>query len=179
MRKIIEFLYIMGLAAAFGILGFCLLSTASPAQDAEWLPRRWSKPHPRYAIYHYHHPRYIRREYPIYPRRYEEEARDPEGKCLGEIITTIGKETGSEDSALKEAEINWGALVRDSPGERWMDLTFARRYTYRCQRSSTGESKTAKIVEGITGGSGASVLYRCRIWAEPCTAPRKTSDRRD
>lgn len=161
--------YAIGGVVIFILLLAILLISASrsEAQDSGWLPRRWQKPQ-----YHYRHPNSRIRE----PRRYYRsiEATSRETRCFGRVFSDKGREFSSEESALKDAERSWGALVREEPGEKWMDLKFAERYESRCQRSSTGESATAKITETLTGGS-LGVLYRCRIWAEPCTAP-KTQD---
>ncbi len=111
-----------------------------------------------------------------YPSRSERPAHDP--RCLGEVLYAIGQESASEDGALKSAERNWGALVRYDLAEKFMDLKYAEKYSSRCQRSSTGESATAKVLESVTGGT-VGTLYRCKVWAEPCTAPKTTDGARD
>lgn len=158
--------YLISLAIALIAITllFTLWAFSAQAQDSGWLPRKWQR-------YHYYRPRL--RESPRYYRRIEE-ASFSKARCFGRLFTDKGREFSSEDAALKDAERSWGALVREEPGEKWMDLKFAERYESRCQRSSTGESATAKIAETLTGG-GLGTLYRCRIWAEPCTAP-KTQD---
>lgn len=146
------------------LLAIGLAAFARAEGDGDWLPRRWKKERP----YHY---------YPRPQRRNTERYyfNPPiEDRCLGRIIPGTGQEASSEEGALKSAERSWGALVRYDHAEKFMDLKYAEHYASRCQRSSTGESTTAKVMENITGGS-VGVLYRCRIWAEPCTAP-KTQD---
>ena len=146
-----------------------LLTSASrsEAQDQVWL--RWRKEKPQYQgpIYHY---------YPERRRRSPSRVlRVVETRCplAGTLVSAIGQETTNEESALKSAERNWAALVRYDYAEKLMDLKYAENYASRCQRSSTGESATAKVLESVTGGA-SGVLYRCRIWAEPCLAPKNT-----
>ena len=154
-------------------LAFCF---SANAQDSGWLPRRWHGQKKPYVYRQSQNQRYHDPRERGSPRYYKaiEESPSRQARCFGRLFTDKGREFSSEEAALKDAERSWGALVREEPGERWMDLKFAERYESRCQRSSTGESATAKITETLTGGS-LGLLYRCRIWAEPCLAP-KTSD---
>lgn len=156
------------LASVFFWLLFGLWAIAH-AQEGDWLPRRWKKP------YHYHQP--YRPKIYAYHRRIEEEVEERR-RCLGRLYSDKGRELSSEDSALKDAERSWGALIREERGEKYMDLRFAERYESRCQRSSTGESVGAKVLESVTGGA-SGILYRCRIYAEPCTAPKSSDGAKD
>ncbi len=163
MEKLVKHLIAMGAALVAVCFLFTLWACAASAED--W-PRR-------YYRHGYRHIKLERRAEKRYYYRSESEDR-----CLGKTITGTGAEASSEESALKSAERSWGALVRYDHAEKFMDLKYAEKYASRCQRSSTGESATAKVIEGITGG-GAGILYRCRIWAEPCTAPKTTDGGRD
>ena len=173
--------WITWLAVAFTALAVFLAiilvtSSKSAAQDGEWLPRRWKRATPAYHHYNYPRERHLylrtsRRE----PERYDFRAKE-ETRCLGVLFSDKGRELSSEESALKDAERSWASLIREERGEKFMDLRYAQRYSSRCQRSSTGESATAKTLETITGGA-AGILYRCRIFAEPCTAPKTQEER--
>lgn len=155
------------------VLGFTLFASA---QDGEWLPRRWKKQKP--YVYHQNHYRPVDRS-PLPRWQYRDAGRgNDDPRCLGRLFFGTGTEATSEENALKSAERSWGALIRYDHGEKWMDLKYAINFSSRCQRSSTGESVTAKITESLTGGS-LGILYRCRIWAEPCTAPRSQDEGRD
>lgn len=163
------FIWIGIMLALAGFLVWITAPSRAQAQDRGWLPGKWER-----HVYLYrdrdHHPR--RRRSESYYRAAESPAL--QARCFGRLFTDKGREFSSEEAALKDAERSWGALVREEPGEKWMDLKFAERYESRCQRSSTGESAAAKVTDTLTGGAYGT-LYRCRIWAEPCTAPR-TSD---
>ncbi len=161
-ENLVKHLIAMGVALCAVTFLFALWACASAADRDSW---------PHYRKY-----RSIKLERRIERRHYY--APPPEDRCLGKTIQGTGAEASSEESALKSAERSWGALVRYDHAEKFMDLKYAENYASRCQRSSTGESATAKIVEGITGGS-SGILYRCRIWAEPCTAPKTTDGGRD
>jgi len=156
---------------AFLIFTLTFISWASAQEDARWLPRRWQKPIRHHHLYH------GERRPRAYYRAIEESPRYS-SRCFGRIFTDKGREFQSEEAALKDAERSWSALVREEPGEKWMDLKYAERYESRCQRSSTGESTAAKVVDSLTGGN-LGTLYRCRIWAEPCTAPKSQDGGRE
>lgn len=164
-ETIAKWLISMWIAITLLSIGF---ATFARAQDSDWLPRRWKAPtHSRYY--------YPPRQRPPEVRSWRSQ---DESRCLGRLIAGTGQEATNEESALKSAERNWGALIRYDFGEKHMDLKFAERYSSRCQRSSTGESTTAKVLESVTGGN-VGVLYRCRIFAEPCVAPKTTENTRD
>ncbi len=156
---------LLTMGAALIAVTFLLAFSTSRANSQEF-PRR----------FYNHNYRHIKLERRIERRHYYRA--ENEDRCLGKTIQGTGSEASSEEGALKSAERAWGALVRYDHAEKFMDLKYAERYASRCQRSSTGESATAKLVEGITGG-GAGILYRCRIWAEPCTAPKTTDGGRE
>lgn len=163
-------LLVWALALIFLVAAFSLWALSAHAQERGWLPPRWHKDH-RYI---YHGKRRTLRQY-----RSIEEALESEKapRCLGRIYSDKGRELSTEEAAVKDAERSWGALIREERGEKWMDLKYAERYESRCNRSSTGESATSQVVGAITGGN-AGLLYRCRVWAEPCQAPR-TNDGKD
>lgn len=161
-ETLVKHLIAMGAALIAVTFLFALWANANAADPDSW---------PHYRKY-----RYIKLERRA-ERRYHYRT-ESEDRCLGKTITGTGAEASSEESALKSAERSWGALVRYDHAEKFMDLKYAEHYASRCQRSSTGESATAKIVEGITGGT-SGILYRCRIWAEPCTAPKTTDGGKD
>ncbi len=158
------------------LLGFALLSRASAQDDRRWLPRKWEG-----RGYYYHNPK-LRRPKSYYKGIEDIIVQEESGRfrCLGRLYSDKGRELASEEGALKDAERSWASLIREERGEKYMDLRYAQRYESRCQRASTGESATSKVVGGITEtftGKDYTVLYRCRIYAEPCTAPRVTDDK--
>jgi type II secretory pathway pseudopilin PulG len=162
---------IFGIIACAILAGFIVWyfkpTPARAQEDSRWLRQA-------FTYHHHYRPRYFRG--PAY-RRYDPTVEEveriaEEERCRGPRIEAIGEEHASQDAALKSADKRWQASVRFDFGEKWMDLTYARRYESRCQRSSTGESLAAKVTDAITGG-GAPVLYRCKVWAIRCVAPRK------
>jgi len=170
--KLGKILVMVGILTIILMMGLWAILSHAKAQDGDWLPRRWKKGG------YYHH--YLRRD--LAPRRSyyrgieEVILEENRQRCLGRIFTDKGRELSTEESALKDAERSWASLIREERGEKYMDLRYAQRYESRCQRSSTGESATAKITETLTGGNFGH-LFRCRIYAEPCTAPRVTDEK--
>jgi len=91
-------------------------------------------------------------------------------------LSRAGTEAFDEDNAKQRADLAWQEEVRFLWGERYMDVSHARRVAYECSRSSTNESWIGKAGERIAGD--AAVKKRCRITAQPCR-PGKDRDRKD
>lgn len=83
------------------------------------------------------------------------------------IVSVVGTEHVSEETAKKAAERAWMDQTRFLHGERYMALDKAHRLKSVCTRSSTGDSMTAKIIDKVTDGGG--YLTRCQIEAAPCS----------
>jgi hypothetical protein len=153
-----------------------LPSTTSTAQEGyTWHYR----PHTR-AYYEPHKPRYAqrvyssRRKYHNHDHDYERDYdRAPDCKPP---LSRAGTEAFDEDNAKQRADLAWQEEVRFLWGERYMDVSHARRVAYECSRSSTNESWIGKAGERIAGD--AAVKKRCRITAQPCR-PGKERDKKD
>lgn len=96
--------------------------------------------------------------------RYEEER--PRHDCRP-IVSVVGSEHLSEETAKTAAQRSWMNQVRFLHGERYMALDKAHRLKSVCTRSSTGDSLTAKLLDKISDDAG--VLHRCQIEAAPCS----------
>ncbi len=76
------------------------------------------------------------------------------------------------DGAKKAANDAWAGAVRFHLGERYMDLSNARRITYTCSRSSIKEGGTSVTTLG-------QQFNRCELEAIPCAARREPEARED
>ncbi len=92
--------------------------------------------------------------------RYDEEQRDDRQQCK-EIRKAVGDQHISIDGAKREANNAWAATVRFHIGEKFLDLSNARRIEYICSRSSIKEAGTAVTTLG-------QAFHRCELSAVPC-----------
>lgn len=116
--------------------------------------RRYTNYEPRY--------RQATRVY-SYSRRYDE---DRETVCR-DMQRVVGDQHLTVEGAKKAANDAWAGTVRFHYGEKFMDLSNARRLTYTCSRSSIKEGGVATLGQTLT---------RCEVEAMPCHAPRSGED---
>ena len=105
----------------------------------------------------------------VYGYGYERRWEDRGAKC-DDPVRAVGVEKYGNGNAKGSADAQWAETVRARIGGMYMDLKNARDVTYECWQSSTGNRKSEKVAEGLTGGAG--VLEQCEIRAVPCRAPK-------
>lgn len=113
-------------------------------------------PRPRPRRVHPHD--YYKRSVPDYrdERPYEEGCRN--------VYKGVGNQHLTVDGAKQAADEVWAGTVRFHIGEKFMDLSNARRVTYTCSRSSIKEAGLSTLGQTLT---------RCEIEANPCAASRE------
>lgn len=83
------------------------------------------------------------------------------------IVSVVGTEHLSENTAKDAAERAWRDQVRYLHGERFMNLEKSHKQKSVCTRSNTGDSATAKVLEKLSDNAG--ILMRCQLEAAPCS----------
>ncbi len=76
----------------------------------------------------------------------------------------VGDQHLTVDGAKKAANDAWAGTVRFHLGEKYMDLSNARRIVYTCSRSSIKEGGVTTLGQTFT---------RCEIEALPCRPQRQ------
>lgn len=106
----------------------------------------------------------LRYQPPVYSyvQRWDGDRREGPRDCR-EIRKAVGDQHLTVDGAKKAANDAWAGTVRFHLGEKYMDLSNARRVTYTCSRSSIKEG-------GVT--TLGQTLSRCEIEAQPCHPQR-------
>lgn len=153
--------YVSGIISVVALALTALLPDSQPmAQDGyTWVYR----PHNRTTN---HAQRYKPRVYGYQRRHDDDHGRHDGGSECKPSLARAGSEAFDEDNAREKADLAWQEEVRFLWGERFMDVSNARRVTYECSRSSTNESWIGKAGERIAGDN--AVKKRCRITALPC-----------
>ena len=81
-----------------------------------------------------------------------------------DIRRAVGDQHLTVDGAKKAANDAWAGTVRFHLGEKYMDLSNARRIVYTCSRSSIKEGGVTTLGQSLT---------RCEIEAQPCHPQRQ------
>ena len=84
------------------------------------------------------------------------------GVCR-DVRRVVGDQHLSVDGAKKAANDAWAGTVRFHLGEKFMDLSNARRVVYTCSRSSIKDGGVTTLGQSLT---------RCEVEASPCSAAR-------
>ena len=87
--------------------------------------------------------------------------------CHSPVIR-VGEERYGRDRAKESAEQQWMEEVRNRYGVRYMDTRNARRATYECGRSSTGNRASEKTNEVV-----GRYLEQCTLEAQPCRGEKE------
>ena len=86
------------------------------------------------------------------------------GAGCRDIRRAVGDQHLTVDGAKKAANDAWAGTVRFHLGEKFMDLSNARRIVYTCSRSSIKEGGVTTLGQSLT---------RCEIEAQPCHPQRQ------
>lgn len=178
------------IALAALALGFLPTSAKTEDADVRWVRRtilverceffgscaryryfKWERQRERAHAYYRPRSREAELRYYAPPRRDDD---DDRGVSCKDMRRTVGTEHASEKGAREAAARSWSALVRYDLGEKWMDISFARGITYRCNRSSTNETAAGRVAESVAG----AYYMRCAIEARPCQPPKTDGDDR-
>lgn len=89
---------------------------------------------------------------------------DDRGGLCRETRRAVGDQHLTVDGAKKAANDAWAGTVRFHLGEKYMDLSNARRIVYTCSRSSIKEGGVTTLGQSLT---------RCEIEAVPCHPQRQ------
>jgi hypothetical protein len=159
------------LLAAILILAFPVLADAQDGgginwrsvRQKQWVCRDWGG-----CGYEW---RYVRRRVYDAPRYYaapREREFEPERlhHCV-DSVKAVGVEKYGTARAKESADASWMETVRASPGAKYMDLRNAKRVTYECWQSSTGNRASEKAAD-----VGGKYLEQCEVRAHPCRAPK-------
>lgn len=84
----------------------------------------------------------------------------------------------TENRAMADAEVRWGAKVAVMYGAIYADFTNANSRAKRCFRSTFDESKLGKNLEALKQNLNISDGYqkKCVVTASPCLAPELPVD---
>ena len=132
----------------------------------------------RYWPYDYRTQTYCRRYREDHHSRYYSAPREirlemeVRGHDCVDPIRSVGIEKYGRERAKESADGQWAETVRARIGGRYMDLKNARRVTYECWQSSTGNRTSEKLTEGAS----RQVLEQCEVTAYPCRAPKSQGD---
>jgi hypothetical protein len=108
----------------------------------------------------YHHHRGTR----VYSYVRRETGDEGGGGVCRDIRRAVGDQHLTVDGAKKAANDAWAGTVRFHLGEKFMDLSNARRIVYTCSRSSIKEGGVTTLGQSLT---------RCEIEAQPCHPQRQ------
>lgn len=140
-----------------------LIASVAKAEGSDYRDGRWYRQEYR-RVHRQQHRRYYREPDPIRyyapPRERYDDERDDRQQCK-EIRKAVGDQHLSIDGAKREANNAWAATVRFHIGEKFLDLSNARRIEYVCSRSSIKEAGTAVTTLG-------QAFHRCELSAVPC-----------
>lgn len=92
--------------------------------------------------------------------------------CIDRSLSRVGEERYGRDRAKESAEQQWMEEVRSRFGSRYMDTRNAKRVTYECGRSSTGNRASEKAQEVI-----GKFLEQCTLEAVPCRSQREREEK--
>ena len=92
------------------------------------------------------------------------ETGDEGGGGCRDVRRAVGDQHLTVDGAKKAANDAWAGTVRFHLGEKFMDLSNARRIVYTCSRSSIKEGGVTTLGQSLT---------RCEIEAQPCHPQRQ------
>jgi hypothetical protein len=93
---------------------------------------------------------------------------DRDGDFCKGIVVSTGHEAYGRTKAKEEGEQAWMEETKSKYGARYMDLRNARRVSYECYRSSTGNRASEKAQDVV-----GRFLEQCRIEARACRADKE------
>ncbi len=195
----LRMLLLWGMVALVGVLFALWVASPAKAQTrqcvdwryqrvcgAEW-PYSDCRRGPRYCHRHAHRETYRRNDDRVrYYRTPDDDdrswnRRDPREErginCKPELVRVVGAAALSDEAATRAAVRAWQSTVAYDHGQKWMELSNARQYRWRCDRASSNESVLGRVGEALAGD--AATQKRCVILARPCMLPMKDGDKDD